>query len=196
MRPDDIKFDDGDADAAIDRAVREMMSAEPRADFGRRVRARLERPARVVFTIPRLAAVAALSAAVALFVLTRDNRPTTPEPRVAIHTAPSTQPGSTTPTSPRVSPDGPTNPVIETPRRPTVVVDRGERTERVPEGRVQAASIDPGKTADVVTEIEPLTPISPITVSAVTQAPISRPEIQIAPLDLSPIEIAPLTAPR
>ncbi len=85
MRPDALK--DADADAAIDRAVREMMSAEPRADFGRRVRARLERPARVVLTLPRIAAIAAVTAAVAVFILTRANAPAPPVPRVAVDAA-------------------------------------------------------------------------------------------------------------
>jgi hypothetical protein len=183
MKPDDIKFDDGDADAAIDRAVREMMSAEPRADFGRRVRARLERPARAVFTIPRLAAVAALSAAVALFVLTRDHRPTPPTPPVAVHTAPGTGPGPTTPERPPVVAEVPRTPVTEAPVLTAPVLDRP----------VQAASIDISETAS---DIEPLKPIAPIALSVMTQEPIAKPEIRITPLDVSPIEIAPLITPR
>ncbi len=192
MRPDDIKFKDGDADAdaAIDRAVREMMSAEPPADFGRRVRARLERPPRMIFTVPRIAAVAALTAAVALFVLTRDHRPTAPEPRVAIHSEPTTRPGPA-PERPQPNPETPRVPVrTDAPSVANVPV------ERLSDRQVQAASIDPGEMVEAVTDVEPLKPIAPIAMSALTQESISKPEIQIAPLDLSPIEIAPLTAPR
>jgi hypothetical protein len=186
MKPDDMKFDDGEADAAIDRAVREMMSAEPRADFGRRVRARLECPARIVFTIPRLAAVAALTAAVALFVLTRDNRPTPPPPRVAVHTAPVTRPGPTTPDRPAVTPEVPRTMATEAPERATPAPDRP----------VQAASIDVSELADVAADVEPLKAIAPIALSVMTQEPITKPEIRITPLDVSPIEIAPLITPR
>ena len=183
MKPDDIQFDDKDADAAIDRAVREMMSAEPRADFGRRVRARLERPGRrVMFTIPRMAAVAAVSAALALFVLTRDNRPAPPPPRVAVQTAPDTRPGPTIPKRVDVSP--------EVPR--TIVTAAPERAVPLPDRQVQAASLEVSEMADV----EPLTPIAPIALSAMTQQPISKPEIRITPIDVSPIEIAPLITPR
>jgi hypothetical protein len=185
MRPDEPKFTDGDADAAIDRAVREMMSAEPRADFGRRVRARLERPARVIFTIPRLAAVAGLSAAVALFVLTRDNRPAPPAPRVAVQTPPGPQPGPTTPARPAVSPEMPKAMVSVAP----------EPAAHVPDRQVQAASIDVSM-VEVATDIEPLKPIAPIALSTMTQEPIAKPEIRITPLDVSPIEIAPLITPR
>jgi hypothetical protein len=197
MRPDEIKED---ADAAIDRAVREMMSAEPRADFGRRVRARLERPAlrhssgqgRVVFTMPRIAAVAALSAAVALFVLTRDNRPAVPTPRVAVHTEPTTPAVSPTAVAPQPTPQSQPQGAVRTqaPQAARVTVDR------VPDRPVQAASIDLAEAPEPATDVEPLKAIAPITVSTMTQEPISNPEIHISPLDLSPIEIAPLIRPR
>jgi hypothetical protein len=166
--------------------VRDMMSAEPRADFGRRVRARLERPPHVLFTIPRVAAVAALSAAVTLFVLTRDNRPTPPPtPRVAINTPPEARPAATPPDRASATPDVPRTSATATP----------ERAVPLPDRRVQAASIEISDTA-ATTAVEPLTPIAPIALSTLTQEPIGKPEIRITPLDVSPIEIAPLITPR
>jgi hypothetical protein len=192
MGPDEKK--DADADAAIDRAVREMMSAEPRADFGRRVRARLESPAlrrssgqaRILVTIPRLATIAALTAAVALFVLTRENRPAAPVPESASHTEPGTRPAPATPERPSLTREVPRTIVTVAPRRQPAALDR----------QVQAASIDINEMVDAAADVEPLKPIAPIAPSATTPAPIAKTEIHIVPLDVSPIEIAPLITPR
>src|ERR1700752_256925 len=81
----DKQLSDKRLDDAIDRAVREIMSVEPRTDLRARVLAELERGATRVALWPRLAfGAAAIGVAVLLFT-TIAQRPTEPreEPHVA-----------------------------------------------------------------------------------------------------------------
>ena len=74
---------DRDLDDAIDRAVRAIMSVEPRAGLRGRVLDRLERRPAVVFALPRLAgAAAAVTVATFAFLLLRP-APESPAPRRA-----------------------------------------------------------------------------------------------------------------
>src|SRR3954447_21931030 len=72
-------IDDSALDAAIDRAVREMLNAEPRAGLRHRVLARLhDRPTRML-SVPRLAFASALLVAL-LVILVFSTRRTMPAP--------------------------------------------------------------------------------------------------------------------
>jgi hypothetical protein len=172
-------------DAAIDRAVREMMRVEPRADLRERVMAELvEEPARATWW-PRLAFGSAALAAAVLIVLMLVNRPVD---RPVDRTIAQTQPPPSAParTGETTGPATGTEPTIIAGGR-TVVAGRKPRTvPRTPviEDRlVQAASID---TTELVA-IEPMAPVERL-------KPIEP--IAFVPIAIAPIEIRPLTPPR
>jgi hypothetical protein len=171
-------------DAAIDRAVREMMSVEPRADLRQRVMAELvEKPSRAALW-PRFAFGSAALAAAAIVVLMLVNRPADPPvDQTSASTQPATAPGSTgeatgpaTGTAPKVVARGP---AIVNRGKPRTVAPRPVIEDRP----VQAASID---TTEVIV-IEPVGPVERL-------KPIEP--IALSPIVLAPIEITPLRPPR
>jgi hypothetical protein len=195
--------DDSHLDAAIDRAVREMMSVEPRADLRQRVMAELaEEPARTTLW-PRLAfgsaALAVLLVLMFLFVKRPPDRAV--EQTIVRSQSPASAPGSTrgatgpaTGTAPKTADSGPphaTGPLAGTfTRRPGVPV--GD------ERQVQAASIDTDEPIGIepMTPVERLAPIDPIGIAPLEAATVSTLEISIKPITIARIEIRPLTPPR
>jgi hypothetical protein len=191
--------DDSHLDAAIDRAVREMMSAEPRADLRERVLSELQdTPARTPHW-PRLAfGSAALAVAVVATVVLVDRLPDRPVERVAISTSPATE-------SPR---QGPVNPAPA--RRASAPVDRGRTRSDGPDGAptphgrtaitrpIQAASIDAAESIAIapMMPLARLAPVEPIALSRLDASHIPVPIIDIKPIAIEPIEIAPLTPLR
>jgi hypothetical protein len=179
-------------DDAIDRAVREMLAIEPRADLRARVLARLERP-RGWLTASRLAATAAL-AATALVGLFWSR----PAPSPAPDRPPA--PTAVARTVPVPAPPVQTPPVREAVRQPTAApaprTSRGSArpdAARVPApGRIVAASlvespiVDP-RSADGAADAAPPLPGTPA---------IEIPSIEIPPLSIERIVIVPIPPPR
>lgn len=197
----DKQLSDKRLDDAIDRAVREMMSVEPRTDLRARVLAELEGGAARVALWPRLAFAGAAVAVATVLFTTVAQRPTERREEPAVAAAlPSTR-GSVTPVpaSPGAAPpiphlgegrpSGMPKPTgAMTQHRPAVASDRS----------IQAASIDTLDTAVVepVTSVDRLGPIEPLGIATLDALPLSTPEIVINPITVEQIDIPPLGTRR
>lgn len=186
-------------DAAIDRAVRRMLSAEPPADLRRRVLARLDDPPPSAAWWPRWGLATAGVAAVVLAVVML--RPaTTPLEPPATQAAASPVATGSVPGVPRVEPDAP---IAGSPPAPRVTAETPARTVRIerlpeppmtdvvfgsPDGRVTAASVE--------ASLAPDTPGEDLTAARPGLPPIIVGEIAIAPLVVPPVAIAPLTTQK
>jgi hypothetical protein len=164
-------------DAAIDRAVRRMMDAEPPPGLRRRVLARLEPPAAAIAWWPRLGVAAATMAAIALAVVYMNPGPQRPPPAeppgvVAEASSPVVPPTDVVPGA-----DTPMAPTPEAPA-PATQPERAPRVERLPDpprvddvfgtrpdGRVAAATVDAPAVGPTV-EPAPLPEIEPLQVPA------------------------------
>ena len=194
---------DSRLDAAIDRAVRDMMSVEPRADLRQRVLAELvEEPTRAALW-PRFAfgsRGARRCCIVVMFVFARpsggpagrtDDRQSQPpasrldNPRGATGPAAGTAPKSAG---------------RESRGRWTADEDSGPKSnDQVAEDRqIQAASIDTSEAIEIepLTPVESLTPIDPIGIAQLDTPEASTSQIALTPITIEPIEITPLTPPR
>jgi len=185
----DNRRDDSRLDAAIDRAVRDLMSVEPRAGLRERVLAELTgEPARAAWW-PRLALGSAAVAVAVVVLLTIVNRP--PERPVDRTIADAAPPAAAAPNTGEFSkPPGGTPPVrVDGPRTRTA---EGNPVVGRP---VQAASIDMGEsiTIEPMTPVERLAPIDPIRIARLEAPTVS--EISIKPITIERIEITPLTPP-
>jgi hypothetical protein len=190
----DNRRDDSRLDAAIDRAVRDLMSVEPRAGLRERVLAELTgEPARAVWW-PRLALGSAAVAVAVVVLLMIVNRPPA---RPVDRTIAGATPRAATPanTGETAKLPGATPPVhVDVPRaqaatqRP-VVEDRQDRL-------VQAASIAASEPIAIepMTAVEPLAPIDPIRIARL-ETPAGL-DISIKPITIARIEITPLTPQR
>jgi hypothetical protein len=189
---------DGDriADVAIDRAVREIMSAEAGPAFRQRVMTRIlsepAAPARA--WLPHLTiAAAALVVLILAFAWPRQEAaiepatasvaltPRSPSPT---NTPPSSIPGTAAPAS--APPSAPGATTAAAPVRPAPSITR-MRVQQPPHGMVEAASIEiaaAGGAAMVETVDAPLPAAAPgnLRISAIPFAPIVISEIVIAPL--------------
>ena len=188
---------DSHLDRAIDRAVREMMSGEPRADLRQRVLATLAgEPARTAWW-PRLAFGSAVVASAVILMLVLVNRPTDrPVDQTIVGTQPSAAKSAVTSAPPEAS-------AVAAPK----VADAGQRqaepqptrttarARAVEDRPVQAASLDTGEALVVepMTQVERLTPLEPIGIAKL-DAPVGAAS-GIKPITVEPIEITPL-APR
>ena len=186
----DSRRDDSHLDAAIDRAVRDLMSAEPRAGLRERVLAELTgEPARAAWW-PRLAVgSAAVAVAVAVLLMIVNRPPVPPVDRtIAVATPAASAPGgAATPSelpkrTPPVHVDGARTRIVA---RHPVVEDRP----------VQAASIDTGEPIAIepLAAVERLAPIDPIRIARLETRTV--PDINIKPITIERIEITPLTPP-
>ena len=187
----DNRRDDSHLDAAIDRAVRDLMSVEPRAGLRERVLAELTgEPARAAWW-PRLALGSAAVAVAAVVLLMIVNRP--PEQPVDRTIAGAT-PRAATPgnTGETAKPPGATPPVhVDAPRA------QAARQRPVVEDRlVQAASIAANEPIAIepMTAVEPLAPIDPIRIARL-ETPVGL-DNSIKPITIARIEITPLTPQR
>jgi hypothetical protein len=175
-----------DVDAAIDRAVLEIMSAEPRPGFRRRVLERLTDAPPAGWTWARVtvgigAAAATLVAAIWLSAPERSTAPTAPV--VARQQAAEVAPPPPSPT-PKTEGQQPVVKKPVAPAGPLATVPR-TRVPQPPPGRVEAASL-PLPQPNAVSTIEPiqLPPLQPI------------PEVDIRRIIIERITIAPLSPPR
>ena len=190
-------------DDAIDRAVREMMSAEPASNLRQRVLDTITRPRRRAIAWSALAyGSAALAAIVLLVVSVVTRRPDVPETRVAGTTtvSPAPAPTKATPVDPQPAPQ----PSLSLPGRSASSPGQARGTSTPPVGvphfadrRVEAASI-PGALAleSETASAAPLEPMVPLGIAAIGAEPIATKEIGIAPIEIVRIEIAPLLPRR
>lgn len=172
------KFDD-----AIDRAVREMLDVEPRADLRARVMARLPASGSRLpahgFRLPAVRWVLAPLAAAALIVLAiflaRRSEPLPQAPVVAQRS------------DQHLPADRVAVPAVTQIARPAA--RRGSVPER---RRVEAQSLE----SDGAGGIEPLHAIAPISVPPIVERRIAPADIAVRPLTpIAEMQIAPLTPP-
>jgi len=201
----DRSLGDSELDAAIDRAVRDLMGAEPRADLRERVLSELAggsselagTSARATLW-PRFAFGLVAATAVLVIAVQFADRPADrpAEPTIAGRAAPEARPRTDgTPLPPAVpapiSPRSParvSGPSPTTPPRRAVVDDRP----------IQAASIEtaPLFGSAPATPLGRLDRIEPIGLSRLEASAIPAPVINVKPLAVELLEIAPLTPQR
>jgi hypothetical protein len=178
-----------DLDDAIDRAVRDIMSAEPRPGLRGRVLGRLERRAAGAwrFAFPTVASALALALVAFAVIQRRPATPTQPSPSTTVATRPA--PSVAAPTAPLSEPPS-TSPAV-TPRvsAPTV--------HRVAPGLVQAASVDDESVVPVVddAQLPPLNEVVPLSVGLLPDTRLQTRDISIGELSLPPIAVEPLPLP-
>lgn len=164
-------------DAAIDRAVREMLDVEPPADLRARVIDGIDRP----YAFRRWIWIAAPLAAGAFLVLAIVLQPAPPRV-VAVHQVARVQPLASRVTTAEQAPEA------------TVARGEAPRSSRSSSRRV-ATSTNTGRT-DIVA-VAPIDPITPIHIADMRQSDITPHSIAIQPLaPVTEMQIAPLTPPE
>jgi hypothetical protein len=183
---------DRQLDDAIDRAVRDIMRAEPRTGLRGRVLTEIERQPRG-FVFRRAFAGAALLAvaAVLVAVLMRPSRTPAPE-RIAVRQEqPAAAPAA--PASPViVTPQAPPPPPSDPPSRPPATRPlQGNQVAFPPQGTVTAANAPVAAEAAVTLVSLPDSAIG--TADAKTpEPPIVVPRIEVRPISVPPIAITPM----
>jgi hypothetical protein len=193
------------ADAAIDRAVRELMNGEPKPGFRERVLARLDDESRThwlgsTLAWPRLG-FAAIAVAI-VFALALWMRPfdRTAEPELANVRPQVVEQPAAPPTPERAVPaPAPVPRIADRQPSPDVVKPRpGATAERAlsttTDRRVAAASIKPAEEALERTATS--APIDPGSIPPLNVRPLETPEIIVRPLAVGPLMIVPLLPPR
>lgn len=194
---------DRDIDDAIDRAVRDFMSAEPRPGFRARVLERLARRPSTWFALPRVAAAAALLVIlVAAVQMARHARPLTPPPTPTESTAearpeaPAGRALEAPPADVRPAPapasgsasraESPAAPPRRTPAPPdTPPSSAGPQFP--PRGAVAAATLVGASSAPSATIDGMPVPLAP------DAEPLVIEPLTIAPLAIEPLVVAPLS---
>jgi hypothetical protein len=183
-------------DDAIDRAVRDIMRAEPRAGLRGRVLTEIERQPRGFVLRPAFAGAALLAvAAILVAVLMRPSRTPSPETTAVRHEQPAAAPAA--PASPVVAPpQAPTPSPNGPPSRPPA--PRSAATSRVvfpPQGTVTAANAPVDVEAPVTLVSLPDSAIG--TADAKTpEPPIVVPRIEVLPISIEPVAITPIPRSR
>jgi hypothetical protein len=187
----------GDVDKAIDRAVREMLDAEPRADLRARVVARIDaqssslQPPAAGFQLPAFSfGFAAVSAAAALvvlvLVLVLERRAEPPAQAPVIARTGTQQPAATRPSA------QPTD-QRATPIDVSAATAQGHLAPGVRAALVTAAVTAPDEQTSA---IEPLGTITPIDMAPIAQSSIAPGPIAVRPLTtITDMQIAPLSPP-
>jgi hypothetical protein len=194
----DRPLGDSELDAAIDRAVRDLMGAEPRADLRERVLSELAGGTTRAVLWPRFAfGLVAATAALIIAVQFTDRSPEPPaEQTIAALPAPAERPRTDgPPLTPEVTPQVPPR-ARERARAP---VSTPSLRGAIPDDRpIQAASIEtaPALGIEPMTALTRLKSIEPIALSTIDAPEIPAPVIDIAPLTIEQMEIAPLTPRR
>lgn len=183
-----------DVDTAIDRAVREIMSAEPHPGFSRRVLRRLNEAPASRWTSPRLTAIGSAAAVLLLlFWLALPFSRRAPDTRLA------TQPSPATPAATKIEPQRPTAAAgVNSPQPAVAQVDEPALPQPSP-GRVEAASIlvDTQSPASAVHAGSVSVELpDPIRISPLHMEPLDLPGLSVPALTIDPITIAPLSPPR
>jgi hypothetical protein len=199
------RFDGDGTDAAIDRAVREIMNRDAAPGFRRRVVARLEREPRIAWTWGQFGLIATAAAVVLLLaVWARTPQPLqqpVSEPRRAELVRPVVEPAPT-PTRPATTPAAPS----DVKREARAVAERRTQTP-TSDRRVTAASIDPAEERLERGTANPRVPDGRVeTTRRPSGDPLSIPPLQIRPLEtgeirmksmtVGPLVVVPLLPPR
>ena len=169
-------------DDAIDRAVRDIMSAEPRPGFRGRVLDRIGNRRHAGLNAAWLPALAG-AAAVALIAFALAPRGSQSPP------APSPAPVSTAVTTPSatVTPAPP-------PERP-VTQERSRVASMLPvapANRVVATSVDEASTDTEDVLLEPLNGVAPLALAEISKTHLTTRDISIDELSIAPISVVPL----
>jgi hypothetical protein len=177
-----MRDDRSDADEAIDRAVRDMLAVEPRADLRRRVLERIAEPSRRLLTFPRLAAAAAAVVMCIALPLTWWLTQRQPGP---------TRAPSMVQQQP-VAP--PASPVAAAPEAPTAKNTVATKTsfdppERIPRGQVVAQAI--AEPAESQQGLEPLQAPASLTMKG-----LEPPKPEVTAIALSQITVRDLARVR
>ena len=200
-------LDSDAADAAIDRAVRELMNGEPAPGFRQRVFARLEDTPRALWigstlTWPRLG-VASIAAAIVLALalwmrpIDRTAEPTLANARPQVTEQPLAPPAqepaaSASTAAPRIA-DRQPSPDVAKPRTGTTAKRAlATATDR----RVSAANISTAEEALERTATKDRAPMDPGSIPPLHVQPLDTPEIIVRPLAVGPLMIVPLLPPR
>jgi cytoskeletal protein RodZ len=188
--------DDRRIDEAIDRAVREMMSADPPAEMRARVLARLEgRGGPGGWPIVRLAAAAGMIAAAVLIVVLGWRVSDQPEPDLARSTAASEPTVAAPPPAPPAPPDSSSLPPAPAERadpeqrRPAATVRTA--TERTP---VRAGRPDRLNQEIAAASVAVGVETGPSAIDAIPDIDVGR--IATAPIEMLPVSVSPLSPLR
>jgi hypothetical protein len=190
------------ADRVIDRAVREIMGAEPRPGFRRRVLARLDEEPRPLWTWTRVAVagVGALAIIMALVIARQGNRRAEDVPQVVDRqpvSVPAQPPAAPAKPTSRRSPESAIASNVQT--KPRRVGPESPRSEtRI----VRAASLSSSMTAAGDAGVDPTAGeqsvvVDPIIIAPLSMAPLVPPQVTVRPLPAIPqIAISPTSTPR
>jgi hypothetical protein len=184
---------ESDIDDAIDRAVRDIMHAEPRAGFRGRVLARL-RPAssgqRSWFTLPRFAAaMVVLAMAIAIAALLRPNAVVAPADTPVVAQKETPAPPEVRPSA---APQAPTG-VDPGPKTGAMRPQREPAVAFPPPGMVTAASVPEAGAAALTARPAPGARSELI---VITPAPLVIAPLIVPPIVIPPIIIQPIRQPR
>jgi hypothetical protein len=188
----DMHRTERDVDAAIDRAVREIMRAEPRPGFSLRVLRRLTDVPAPRWTWSRLGTAAA-AAALALFAMFWS---ITPQRSLDTTVARQEPAASAPPQQP--PPERPRDPVV-LPQVENQIAPRRTRIDfrQPPPGRVEAASILPEDAPEAGRlQVRPLDAIEPIHIAPVQLQALGVSEVVVRGLVIDRITIPPLSRPQ
>ena len=193
-------LDSDAADAAIDRAVRELMNGEPAPGFRQRVFARLDDnsrahwPGSTTLTWPRLGFVAIAAAIVLALALWMRPIDRTAEPKLANAPAPAAeQPAALAPPPvPRIA-DRQPSPDVAKPRTATTAK---RALARATDRRISAANVSTAEEALERTATKDRATMDPGSIAPLNVRPLETPEIIVRPLAIGPLMIVPLLPPR
>jgi hypothetical protein len=171
-----------DLDDAIDRAVRDIMSAEPRPGFRHRVLDRITARKGSGFRIGWLPALAGGGAGILIaIVMAPRGHDVTTQPAATTQSSAVTAPSIAAP--PKASTE---RPAAGKPRRSAAPILRAAAP-----GMVQATSIEQAETADDVL-LEPLNRLAPLAVTRMDEPRLATRDISIGELSITPIAVEPL----
>jgi hypothetical protein len=169
-------------DDAIDRAVRDILTAEPRPGFRGRVLDRIGNRRQSGFGaawIPALAGAAAVALIAFALVPRGPQSPPRPSP-APVSTA------VTAPSAPLTPAPPPERPVTQNPQRVASALPVA------PAGRVVATSVDETSADAEDVLLQPLNGVSPLAVDEITETRLTTRDISIGELSVAPIDVAPL----
>ena len=171
-------------DDAIDRAVHELVQADPRPGLRRRVIAKVNAPARRSSWVIRLLLPAGAMAAIVLLALWL--RPVTPPPAER----PAPQVVQQQPAAPVPQVQAPA-PIVSAPAAPPVVARRGSPRRQPP---VQFSFGAPNDRVSATSVTEPVDrPAIPAdSPTPAVDLPMALPPLYVAPIEVKPIVIKPI----
>ena len=185
-------------DDAIDRAVHDMVQADPRPGFRRRVIGKLNAPPPRRSWIPNLLVPAGALATVAFAVMLTRTPSLPPEPSVATTPPRNAAPAGAVATAPSTpAPPAPQAAAVAGPRRPARrSVEPVQFTFGPPTDRVAASSVAPAPAESAVVESPSLADSAPV-LPLLQVAPLrSLAPVTVKPIEITRIELAPPSSTR